>query len=75
MLISKKEFIRYLKADSPYVEAFCRSQGVSLWRVDENTEDFPPQGLMYYFTDDLGGYTINAIKGSLEEILDDSNKK
>ena len=77
MHITPKEFQDYIMADKSYVEAVCQSQGVGLYHVAENTEDFPSKGLMYYFTDKLqglGGFSIEGIKSSLEEKVEDQEK-
>ncbi len=67
LFFSPKELTALLEADRPFVEQFCSLYAIELVDFSVNSEEFPPQGLMYYFSDNLGGYTVNAIKGSLGE--------
>ena len=58
--------------DCLYVEAFCQKYGAKVAGIFPNNEDFPPQGLIYVFDNQLGGFSIEGIKNSLEEeSLDD----
>ena len=58
---------RQLKEDRLYLEQFTAQCNVSLLGITENDECFPLEGLSYRFDDNLGGYSIGGIKGSLEE--------
>jgi len=59
------EIKKMLKNDKPYVTNFCKEEGVKLLRTDVTTEKGYPE-LMYIFSDNLGGYTIDGIKSSLK---------
>lgn len=61
-----EEVRRILQQDRLYLSAFCRKYNVELVTFLPNSEDFPPQGLLYFFSDDLGGYSIKGIKESLK---------
>ncbi len=61
------DYIKYLKQDRFYLQVFCRKYNVTVVDVVPNTEDFPPRGLLYIFDNQLGGFTIEGIKNSLEE--------
>ncbi len=64
--------IAFIKQDCLYVGAFCQKYGARVVGIFPNNEDFPPQGLMYVFDNQLGGFSIEGIKNSLEEeSLDD----
>lgn len=55
--------------DTPYLNRFMAKYNVSLTDIRENDEYFPPEGLMYYFNDGLGGYSIEGIKNSLADLF------
>ena len=61
------DYIKYLGQDRVYLRAFCEKYNVRVIDVVPNTEDFPPRGLLYIFDNQLGGFTIEGIKNSLEE--------
>jgi len=44
---------------------FCNKFKIRLLKIDYTTENDRLE-LMYFFNDNLGGYTIEAIRGSLE---------
>ena len=55
---------RESQSNREYIEAFCRHLGVELTGMDWTAE----RGFyerMYFFSDELGGYTIEGIIGSL----------
>ncbi len=62
-----KDFVLYLLDDRLYLEAYCQKYKTEVIDVSPNTEDFPPQGLMYVFDNQLGGFSREGIKNSLEE--------
>jgi len=66
------DFILYLLQDQLYVEAFCQKYDTQMIDVFPNNEDFPPQGLMYVFNNQLGGFSIEGIKNSLEDKLENT---
>lgn len=69
-------FLRYLRRDKLYIELFCEQTGFSLQDITPDWEDFPPPGLMYFCSDNLGGYSLNGIKATLsEKQLDRKNYK
>lgn len=47
-----------------YIEAFCRKTNLRLTQIDCTSENGRVE-LMYVFNDNLGGYTLDAIIGSL----------
>lgn len=59
--------IAILEQDRLYVETFCQKYKTQVVGISLNTEDFPPQGLMYVFDNQLGGFSIEGIKNSLED--------
>ena len=61
------DFILYLLDDQLYIEAFCQRYKASVVDIFPNTEDFPVQGLMYVFDNQLGGFSLQGIKNSLED--------
>ena len=54
-----------LSGELAYLDFFCNKYGLELIDIQPNTESSPPQGLMYYFNNDLGGYSMEGIKKSL----------
>ena len=66
------DLFMHLDLDRLYVEAFCQKYDTDVVNVFPNNEDHPPQGLMYVFDNQLGGFSIAGIKASLEETI--SNK-
>ncbi len=59
-----KELISQGLADREYLEAFCRHFEVELVGIDWTAERCFYER-MYFFSDELGGYTIEGIIGSL----------
>ena len=59
--------IAICEQDRLYVEAFCQKYKTQVVDIFPNTEEFPPQGLMYMFDNQLGGFSIEGIKKSLED--------
>ncbi len=57
--------------DLPLLEDFVARYNVSLLSVEESTENPPLRKLMYFFDDNLGGYTVKGIRDSLDEKVDD----
>ncbi|MEK6927066.1 MAG: hypothetical protein AABX11_01400 [Nanoarchaeota archaeon] len=51
--------------DLKLVSEFCKRERIGLRRVDVTYEHGVPENL-YSFSDNLGGYTIEGIRGSLE---------
>lgn len=66
MYFSPEEVRQILQQDHPFLEEFCQKYNVELVTLSPNLEDFPPEGLMYFFTDNLGGYSIKGIKADLK---------
>ncbi len=64
-LCTPEEIKQVLQHDEPYLAAFCQKYKVVLVDFFPNPEENSLQGLMYVFTDDLGGYSIEGIKASL----------
>ncbi|MBU0470507.1 MAG: hypothetical protein KKA62_00120 [Nanoarchaeota archaeon] len=67
IMYSSKETKETLEKDLPFVEQFCKKNGLKLTDLFLNNEEFPPRGFIYCFSDHLGGYNIKAIKESLRE--------
>ena len=65
------DFMSYLLRDGLYVGVFCQRYKAKLIDVFPNTEDSPPQGLIYEFDNQLGGFSIEGIKNSLKSSLED----
>lgn len=61
-----EDFETIISKDRPYVEAFCLRTSEELIDFIWNEEDFPSQGLTYFFSDNLGGYSIKGIKNTLD---------
>ena len=59
--------IAIFEQDRLYVEGFCQRYKTRVVDIFPNTEDFPPRGLMYVFDNQLGGFSIEGIKNSLED--------
>lgn len=53
------------KLDRSLIDAFCERYGVELQQVSIDEETFPPTGLMYFLSDDLGGYNRVGLNASL----------
>ena len=53
--------------DKLLVEAFCSRYNTKLTEVDVDREEHPPTGLMYFFSDNTGGYTRKGLEDSLRE--------
>ena len=68
--MDQDDILTIVEIDHYYVEAFCHKYGTKIVDILPNTEDFPPRGLMYVFDNQLGGFSIEGIKNSLED--DDS---
>lgn len=56
-----------VEEDHYYVEAFCQKYNVQVVDIFPNTEKSPALGLMYVFDNQLGGFSIEGIKNSLED--------
>ena len=56
----------HLVQDRPLIDAYSGKYGVSLAEIDINREEESPQGLMYFFSDNLGGYTREGLERSLK---------
>lgn len=54
--------------DEPFVKEFCRRENVKLVSIDVTTENGSSEAL-YLFNDGLGGYTIQGVVDSLENLL------
>ena len=52
--------------DRDNVRRYCERFGVRLVRIDSTFERSRPE-LMYFFSDGLGGYTIEGVRESLED--------
>ncbi|MDP3698460.1 MAG: hypothetical protein Q8R47_02640 [Nanoarchaeota archaeon] len=61
------EFVSLVLEDKLYVNPFCKKYKARVISISLNTEDFPPQGLLYVFNNQLGGFSIEGIKNSLED--------
>ncbi len=59
-------FLEQFSRDEPELEDFCQKYSVDLVRVDTTFENERLE-LMYFFTDERGGYTIKGVKGSLDK--------
>ncbi len=56
-----------LDKDRLYVNEFCRISHVSLVSYEVYLEEFPNNiGLVYFFSDNLGGYTMEGIINSFD---------
>jgi len=51
--------------DMPKIARFCHKRKVCLRQVDVTFENNHPE-IMYYFSDNLGGYTINALRADAQ---------
>ena len=67
MSMSNEQFISKMLGDQLYIEVFCQKYGAVVVEVVPNTEERPPQGLIYVFDNQEGGFSIRAIKSSLDE--------
>ncbi len=60
--------LEVLARDAPLIDAFSSRYKAELVRIGVNREDeYPPQSLMYFFDDNLGGYTRKGLEDSLKE--------
>lgn len=59
-----RQLLNQVKFDRPIVEAFCSVYQTLLVDVRLSTDE--PEAI-YVFSDNLGGYTIEALEWSLEE--------
>ena len=50
----------------PYIEKFCQKYNLGLTSISKTKENGNLEPI-FYFTDNLGGYTIEGIRCSLEE--------
>jgi len=66
------DFLLNLLNDGLYVEAFCQRYKAGLVDVVPNDEVYPPHGLIYVFDNQLGGFSIEGIKSSLDGIISES---
>lgn len=53
------------ETDRPFVREFCKRFNTELMEIDATTENNVMEPL-YLFNDDLGGYTIDGVRSSLE---------
>lgn len=58
-----------LRRDKIYPELFCYNYQTEIIDFFPNNEVFPPRGLIYLFDNQLGGFSIDGIKNSLEQII------
>ena len=65
MEIAYGHFLEYLLRDKFVVDLFCAQEKVELQEVIPNLEEFPINGLMYFFNNNLGGYSLEGLLGSL----------
>lgn len=56
---------KVFERDRSLIDAFCEKSGVELLTVGVNNEDVPPNGLMYFFSDNSGGYSREGLNASL----------
>ncbi len=61
---TEEELIAQEERDRRYLVAFCQRSGTRLVRIDYSSENERNE-LMYYFDDNLGGYTIGGLIRSL----------
>lgn len=66
------DFVLHLLDDRLYVEVFCQQYRAQVVEIFPNTEEYPPRGLMYVFDNQLGGFSINGIKNSLEDKINNT---
>lgn len=67
--LQEKKILSYLIRDKPLIEAFCQRYQRSLRGIDLNYEEgIMPSGLIYFFNDNLGGYSRRGLERSLLEI-------
>lgn len=62
------EFVSKILEDKRCVDQFCKRYKARVVSISLNTEDFPPQGLLYVFNNQLGGFSLEGIKNSLEDL-------
>ncbi len=65
--LNLNEFLRVLQEDMPYLVGFIEKYDVSLTNIIDHCETPGIPQVHYVFNDNLGGYTIDAIKESLNE--------
>jgi hypothetical protein len=58
--------LAYLIEDADLVDRFCREMDVELIGIAVDTGEIPAKGLMYYFNDNLGGYSRTGLENSLK---------
>lgn len=59
------EQLALFEEDQPWLKRFVVKTDTILLAIEPSTEDPNTKGLMYFFDDNLGGYTIKGIKNSL----------
>lgn len=68
-LVQERVMLSYLIKDKPLIEAFCQRYQRSLMEIGLNYEEgIIPSGLIYFFDDNLGGYSRTGLERSLLEI-------
>ena len=56
---------RDLERDLPLLESFCQDNDIEMVSYDVSFENYPSVELVYFFTDELGGYSIEGVKNSM----------
>lgn len=69
------DFKTYLNHDRLYLQAFCNKYNARLVDVIPNTEEFSVCGLLYVFNNQLGSFSIEGIKSSLEEKVEQTSEQ
>ena len=68
-VLSNPKLTKMLRGSEKSLKKFCRKNSIELESVGITMESTKPE-LMYYFSDNLGGYTLRGIKKSLLETED-----
>ncbi len=66
-LFDKYDLGTKLEKDLPLLESFCQDKGVDMIGYGVSFENRPSVELVYFFTDGLGGYSIEGVKNSMRE--------
>ena len=66
-LFEKYDLGTKLENDLPLLESFCQDKGVDMIGYAVSFENRPSVELVYFFTDGLGGYSIEGVKNSMRE--------
>lgn len=67
------DLIKYLNKDGFFLQAFCEKYDARVVDIVPNTENFPARGLLYVFDNQLGGFSIEGIKNSLTEKVEQTS--